>query len=204
MPTSRADDTPPCPPDLVVVLGASAGGLKEIVLLVERLPAWFRGTMIVATHRQPGHPNVLANILKDRASVEVIEPVDEKSLECFTIYVGKPSETVTVDEKVFDVKIDTSQYARLHRIDDLFKSVAESAGRDAVGVILSGMLSDGVDGLEAIQKAGGYCMVQRPSDADFDDMPNNALGRIAPDFVGTTEEISDVLTELARKRSAEA
>jgi two-component system chemotaxis response regulator CheB len=191
-----------CQPEMLVAVGASAGGLKEIVLLVEQLPSWFRGTMIVASHRKPAEDNTLAMILANCARVDVIEPVDEEALECTTIYVGKAEETVEVDDLEFDVAVDMSAYARIHRIDDLFKSVAESAGRNAVGIVLSGMLSDGVDGLEAIQKAGGFCIVQRPSDAEFDSMPNNALARLTPDFVGTTEEISSMLMELALKRSS--
>ncbi|MEO1618207.1 MAG: chemotaxis protein CheB [Planctomycetota bacterium] len=187
-------------PEMIIVVGASAGGFKEIALLVEYLPAWFKGTMIVANHRLPHESNDLAKILADRARVRVHEPVDDQALECTTIYVGKPNETIEVDDGGFDVRVNTSNYARVHRIDDLFKSVADTVGKNAVGVILSGMLSDGIDGLEAIQQAGGYCIVQCPEDAQYDSMPKNAIERIEPDFIGTTREISSVLMELAVER----
>ena len=184
-------------PNLIVAIGASAGGFKEIVTIVEKLPQWFAGTVVFATHREPKHENVLADILSKRARVRVDEPEDEKCLECTTIYVGCPDETVEVDGKEFDVEIDTSFYARMRRIDDLFQSVAESAGKNAVGVILSGMLSDGTAGMKAIKDAGGRCIVQAPDDAVCSSMPLSALKEVDPVFVGTAAEISSFLMEIA-------
>ena len=187
----------PANPNLTVAIGASAGGFKEIITIVEGLPLSFAGTLIVATHREPKHENILANILAKRARVRVEEPEDEDSLECTTIYVGSSDETVEVDGKQFDVEVDTSRYARMHRIDDLFKSVAESAGKNAVGVILSGMLSDGTAGMRAIKDAGGRCVIQTPSDADYPSMPSHALAEVEPVYVGTAAEIASFLMEMA-------
>ncbi|MGB7347194.1 MAG: chemotaxis protein CheB [Pirellulaceae bacterium] len=185
---------------LVVAIGASAGGFKEICLIVQQLPTWFAGTLLIATHREPDKPNTLAEVLANRARVEVEEPVDEECMECTTIYVGAPNERVEVDGDEFDVEDDRSRYARIHRIDDLFKSVAESAGKNAVGIVLSGMLYDGTEGLRAIHQAGGFCMVQDPDDADFRSMPDNALDAVPIAFVGTTEDISSKLMELSLGR----
>ena len=188
---------PPANSNLIVAIGASAGGFKEIVTIVEGLPQWFAGTLIVATHREPTHENVLADILARRARVRVEEPEDEEHLECTTIYVGHSDETVAVEGAEFDVEVDISQYARMHRIDDLFTSVARSAGKNAVGVILSGMLSDGAAGMRAIKEAGGRCLVQSPGDAKFPSMPLHALAEVDPVFVGTAAEISSFLMEMA-------
>ena len=187
----------PTNPNLTVAIGASAGGFKEIVTIVEGLPQWFAGTLIVATHREPKHENMLAEILAKRARVRVEEPEDEENLECTTIYVGCGDETVEVDGRQFDVEVDTSRYARMHRIDDLFESVAQSAGKNAVGVILSGMLNDGTAGMRAIKDAGGRCIIQSPSDARWPSMPLHALEEVEPVFVGTAAEISSFLMEMA-------
>ena len=187
----------PANPNLTVAIGASAGGFKEIITIVESLPLWFAGTLIVATHREPKHENALAKILAHRARVHVEEPEDEESLECTTIYVGHSDETVEVDGTKFDVEVDTSLYARMHRIDDLFESVAQSAGKNAVGIILSGRLNDGTAGMRAIKDAGGRCIIQAPSDASYPSMPTHALAEVEPVFVGTAAEISSFLMEMA-------
>jgi two-component system chemotaxis response regulator CheB len=190
-------------PNLIVAIGASAGGFSEIVTIVKTLPVDFAGTLIIATHRYPNHENVLARILADKARVCVAEPADEDCLECTTIYVGKSDERVEVDGEEFDVEVDRSKCARMHRIDDLFVSVDQSAGENAVGIILSGMLSDGVVGLKAIHDAGGHCVIQSPKDAQSADMPINALAEVDPSFPGTTDEICRYLAELAKGRQCQ-
>jgi two-component system chemotaxis response regulator CheB len=67
-------------------------------------------------------------------------------------------------------------------------------------VILSGALSDGIAGLQAIKAAGGTCLVQSPDDALFESMPREALAAIEPDLVGTPLEIASHLIELAAGR----
>ena len=72
-----------------------------------------------------------------------------------------------------------------------------------MGVILSGLLWDGVEGLSAIHQAGGKCLVQSPADAIFQDMPLHAIDAVDIDFVGTADEIAQRLIEIARPRSCE-
>ncbi len=121
-------------------------------------------------------------------------------LHCMTIYVGNSSEVVKVDGSMFDVVEDASNAARRSRIDDLFFSVAESAKENAVGVVLSGMLDDGVAGSAHSKRMGGECIVQDPQDAKFDSMPRNALDSVQADFVGTSEAIAEKLIEIAEER----
>ncbi|WP_233215708.1 chemotaxis protein CheB [Rhodopirellula bahusiensis] len=189
-------------PEIVVAIGGSAGAFQEIVKIVEYMPNWFSGTVIIATHRTPNHKNTLAELLGHKARVAVEEPEDEECLECTTIYIGNSRDRVEVDENAFDVNEDVSFRARLRRIDDLFLSVAASAGCDAVGVILSGMLDDGTRGLKAIADAGGVCMIQCPEQAERDSMPLNALSAVPSARIGITEEIISWLMEMSAERGA--
>ena len=65
------------------------------------------------------------------------------------------SDSVQIGGRHFDVDLATTLYDRMHRIDDLFISAAEFGGNNVVGIILTGRLSDGVAGLQAIKQAGG-------------------------------------------------
>lgn len=188
-------------PSLVIAIGSSAGGLPEVVKIVESLTQWFQGTVVLANHRPPQSGNRLRDILAVKAHVRVEEPADEDCLEKATIYVGHASDTVEVDGPEFDIIQDTSKQSRLRRIDDLFLSVAESAGANSVGVILSGALADGAAGLKAIHKAGGTCIVQDPFQAQYDSMPQNALREVPAAFVGTTDEIISHLMEISVRRN---
>ena len=186
--------------NLIVAIGGSAGGNQEIVTIISKLPEDYQGCIVVATHRAPTHTNVLAKVVGFKAKVEISEPFDHECLECTTVFIGAPDEKVEVNYDQFDIERDPSGKSKLKRIDDLFSSVAKSAKHNAVGVILSGAMSDGVQGLKDIHDAGGFCIVQDPQDAQFDSMPINALAEVDANFVGTAEEIADVLIEIASGR----
>ena len=186
--------------NLIVAIGGSAGGIKEIVTIISKLPEDYQGCIVVATHRRPSHENMLAKVIGYKARVEIAEPYDHECLECTTVFVGAPDEKVEVEFDEFHIERDPTGKSKLKRIDDLFSSVAKSAKHNAVGVILSGMLSDGVQGLKDIHNAGGYCIVQDPKDAEYDSMPVNALAEVPANFVGTAEEIANVLIEIAKER----
>ncbi|MEQ8208874.1 MAG: chemotaxis protein CheB [Lacipirellulaceae bacterium] len=194
------DSSQPQYPNLLIVIGASAGGLQQIVKIIRELPDYFQATVLFACHRDPKSPNVLHEILAKNTDLKVKQPIAGEKLVCTTIYVGKPEESVEVEGRHLRTEIDISDLARMERIDDLFKSAAQSAGENAVGVILTGMLSDGVEGLKAINEAGGYCMVQDPDDAEFESMPVSALKEVDADFVGTTDAITQKLISLAEGR----
>ena len=187
--------------NLIIAIGGSAGAIKEIVTIISRMPEDYQGCIVVATHRAPAsHENILAKLLGFKARVEIAEPYDHECLECTTVFVGAPDEKVEVKFDEFRIEVDAEGKSKMKRIDDLFSSVAKSAKHNSVGVILSGMLSDGVKGLKDIHDAGGYCIVQDPQDAEFDSMPINALDEVDANFVGTAEEIADVLIEIASGR----
>ena len=195
-----------CSPEssnLVVAIGGSAGSLEEIVTIISKLPEDFQGCIVVATHRAPSRPNFLANVLGFNSRIEIAEPHNEECLECTTVFVGAPNESVKVSSHEFCIERDPEGKSKMTRIDDLFSSVAKSAKKDAVGIILSGMLNDGVQGLKDIHDAGGRCIVQDPRDAQYVSMPANALSEVSADFVGTADEIADVLIDIAKDRTCQ-
>lgn len=187
-------------PNLLIAIGASAGGLRAMTPIFERLPENFQAAIVVATHRPPDRRNLLAEVLQRHTRLRVLEPIDGDHITCTGVYVGRGQETVEVEGDHLQIGIDHDRLRALKRIDDLFVSVAESAGSNAVGVVLSGMLYDGTAGLAAIHEAGGRCIVQEPRDAAFKSMPENALAAVPIDFVGTSEEIGDKLVEFAAGR----
>lgn len=191
-------------PNLLVVIGASAGGLQPIREIISHLPFTFQATVIVATHRdRQSQRNHLAEILRHDARLAVREPVAGDSLNCTTIYVGEPSKVVRVAGREVQLDDLTGELARCRQIDALFLSAARYAGRNAAGVILSGMLWDGVAGLQAIHEAGGKCIVQDPADAAYDELPRRALEEVDVDFIETPIGIAGVLVELAADRSCQ-
>ena len=100
-------------------------------------------------------------------------------------------------------RIIVSKGARENRsrpgIDPLFRSAAVAYGAKVIGVLLTGYLDDGTSGLLAIQRCGGTCIVQDPSDAAYPDMPQNALNNLRPDYCLPVDAIGQLLTEIILK-----
>lgn len=187
--------------NLVIAIGASAGGLQPMIELLERLPQDLQATVIIATHRPPdAGENRLASILRRYTALHLSEPEDGQKLDCATLLVGAPSEFIVVRGRRVRISALHDRAMRLSRIDALFETVADAAGPNAIGVVLSGMLWDGVAGLQAIQAAGGRCLVQHPMSAEYTDMPRNALRAVEPDFVGDAVQLADELLRIARDR----
>ena len=88
-------------------------------------------------------------------------------------------------------------------IDPLFRSAAGVYGQLVTGVLLSGLLDDGVDGLREIKRHGGLAVVQTPEEAGFPDMPQNALARVEIDHCAPVAQIRDLVTRLHHHRAWE-
>jgi len=81
-------------------------------------------------------------------------------------------------------------------IDPMFRSAARNHGRRVIGVLLTGYLNDGVNGLYEIQRLGGATIVQDPADAEVAEIPRNALARLQPDHVLPLGKITSAVSEL--------
>jgi two-component system chemotaxis response regulator CheB len=85
-------------------------------------------------------------------------------------------------------------------VDPLFRSAAAHYGPRAIGVVLSGTLSDGTAGLFSIQERGGVTIVQDPKDALFDGMPKSAIEYLKPDFILPASDIGPLMSRLVKEQ----
>ena len=108
-------------------------------------------------------------------------------------YLGLPAEHLELGaDDHARLSSDPEGRRRWQTVDGLFRSAARHAGPRVIGVVLSGMLSDGSEGMAAIGRAGGTTMVQLPAEAQFSGMPQAAIDR------GTAIDLMAPTAELAR------
>ena len=101
---------------------------------------------------------------------------DGDKFEVGTVYVGEPTDHLTLAKNSFGLLIDDpGRHHRNRTIDLLFRSVAAHGGKRMIGVVLSGSLDDGSRGLAAINAAGGLSMVLTPWAPPIKGMPENAI-----------------------------
>jgi two-component system, chemotaxis family, protein-glutamate methylesterase/glutaminase len=181
----------------LVVVGASAGGVEALRLLVAGLPSDFPAAVLVVLHLPPTGISVLPEILGRACELPVAHAADREMIEGGRIYVGPPRFHL----KVFGnrIHLDPGASVNGHRpsVDPLFQTAAHSHGAAVVGVVLSGVLDDGTLGLAAVKRHGGTTIVQDPADALYPGMPTAALEHVEADFVVPATEIGSVLAASA-------
>ena len=123
-----------------------------------------------------------------------MEAVDKTKIEKEQIYFAPPNYHLLV-ERDFSLSLSQEDPVVFSRpsIDVLFESAARSLGEKVCGVLLTGANEDGAAGLKFIQACGGYTIVQNPMDAEIPTMPQSALTRFRPDFIGSLKEIAQKL-----------
>ncbi len=181
----------------VVAIGASAGGIEALIELAAGLPPDLPFAVMVAIHMRVGAPSMLAEIMDRSGPLPAEAAIDGAVLEAGRIYVAVPSNHLLARDHRVVLSDGPWESGRRPAIDVLFRSVALDYGPRAIGVLLSGLLDDGVAGLRAIRVKGGVTVVQEPAEALFPDLPRNALEAGVADYTVAAKDVGGLLTQLA-------
>jgi two-component system CheB/CheR fusion protein len=177
----------------IVGIGASAGGLEALSELVRQI-TFDHVALVIVQHLSPNHTSMLPELLQRVTAMSVVEITDGQVIEPNHIYVTPPRTQVRVAART--LRLGPAEGT--HTIDVFLRSLAHDHGRDAIGVVLSGMGSDGSLGLKAIKERGGITFVQSPASAKFEAMPLSAIVSDVADRVLTAGEIGDELMAISR------
>ena len=159
------------PEQVVVVVGASAGGIDALERLAAGLPGDFPAPVVIAQHLDPTHESRLDSILRQRTTLDVQSLDGSAVLAPGTIYVVPSGADVEITgESVVTAKTG-KRTTPVPSIDALFKSAADAFGDRAIGLILSGTGRDGQEGVTAVKQAGGTVVVQDPASAAYPGLP---------------------------------
>ena len=151
------------PRDLIVI-GASAGGTEAVTAILSALPGNLPPILVVQ-HIPDNFTAFFANNLASKVAMQIVIPHDGERLLDGTAYIagdGKHLEVRRGEHGSYYAKCTAGEKVSGHRpsVDALFLSVAKAAGPSAVGVILTGMGSDGARGLLEMHDAGAYTIGQ--------------------------------------------
>lgn len=185
----------------IIVIGASAGGVEALSLLLATLPAALPASVFIVLHVSPHGPSFLAQTVDRVASLSVKNAVDGEKIERGRVYVAVPDNHLQLEGG--RVRLSRGPRENFHRpsIDALFRSAAESYGPRVVGVVLTGYLDDGTAGLHAVKSHGGIAVVQDPKDAVSPAMPANALRNVKVDHCVSLAKMGPLLVRLAATRT---
>lgn len=180
-----------------IVIGASAGGVEALSILLPALPADLRVSLFIVIHLPRERPSLLAEIFTRKCAVKVREAEDKMRVEPGTVYFAPPDYHLLLDEgPQLALSIDELVHFSRPSIDVLFESAADIYAERLMGIILTGANDDGTAGLAAIHRAGGVTIVQEPESAQVPVMALSALKRTPADFVLPLAEIAALLQAL--------
>lgn len=185
----------------IVGIGASAGGLEAITELLRELPTNLGMAYVIIQHLDPIHVSALPALLSQVTAMPVREGEENIVVEPDHVYVIAPNATITVQRHVLHLQTWEARSSHLHTIDIFLSSLAEDQTTFAIGIILSGMGTDGTRGLQAIKDHGGMTFVQALSSAKYPSMPQSALLAGYVDSDDTPTGIAHALTTLSARFS---
>ncbi|HEV2801431.1 MAG TPA: chemotaxis protein CheB [Pyrinomonadaceae bacterium] len=186
-------------PKDIIVIGASAGGIEALRVLVGRLPADLAASIFVVLHTSPGSPGMLPEILNRVGTLPALNATDGERIRPGKIYVAPPDRHLVVEPGTMRVTRGPRENRFRPAIDPLFRSAAQTYGPRVVGVIMTGYLDDGTAGLWTIKQLGGTAVVQDPNDALVPFMPLNALNHVKVDYCLPLTEIAPLLVRLSQE-----
>jgi len=159
-----------------VVMGASAGAIEALSVLLSALPANYRLPVVVVVHVPPNAASRLPELFRTRCALRVVEAEDKAPLEPGTVFFAPPDYHLLVEAGgTLALNSDEAVLYSRPSIDVLFESAADAYGPGLVAIILSGANEDGAAGLRAVAEAGGTAIVQNPRDAFASAMPEAAI-----------------------------
>jgi two-component system, chemotaxis family, protein-glutamate methylesterase/glutaminase len=201
VPSGQAQDTAREErPIEAIVIGASAGGVEALNVLLPALPRELAPPVLIVVHVRHGQPSLLPSLFAARCEPKVVEPDDKDVIAPGTIYFAPPGYHMLVeaeDAAAPAIALSVDPPVRFSRpsVDVLFESAAHAYGAGLLGIVLSGANDDGARGARAICDAGGTCWVQDPQTASASAMPLAAIARGAANDVLT---LDDMAMRLAR------
>ncbi|AYA40527.1 chemotaxis response regulator protein-glutamate methylesterase [Xenorhabdus nematophila] len=180
----------------LIAVGASTGGTEAIKNLLQPLPVT-SPALLITQHMPPGFTRSFAERLNKLSQITVKEAEDGERVLPGHAYIAPGDRHMELCRSGanYQIMITNAPPVNRHRpsVDVLFRSVAKCAGRNAVGVILTGMGSDGAAGLLEMKQAGAYTLAQSEASCVVFGMPRAAIQLGAVDDVMDIQKISKAM-----------
>ena len=182
----------------IVGIGASAGGLETLEQFFSKMPENSGMAFVIVQHLDPTHVGMMPELLQRTTKMKVFQAKDSLVVNPNCVYVIPPNKSMSILNGTLHLFAPIETHGLRLPIDTFFRSLALDRQEKSIGIILSGMGSDGSLGIKAIKERSGIVLVQDPQTAKFNGMPISATETILPDIVAPVEELPDKLISLLK------
>ncbi|HRD89116.1 MAG TPA: EAL domain-containing protein [Accumulibacter sp.] len=192
---ARDDERP-----FIIGIGASAGGLEALSLLLPGLPKNLGLSYVVVQHLSPTYRSMMSQLLGRETTMPVRDIEDGMSPEPNTVYITPPNRNLTLLAGNFRLVEPARESMPKPSVNRFFASLAEEIGESTIGIILSGTGSDGAAGIHAIKAAGGFTFSQDPETAKYSGMPQSAIDTGSVDWILPPENMGAEISLIVLNR----
>ena len=187
----------------VVLIGASAGGIRALRKLLSELPKDFPAPIVIVQHRSPSRTSELSAILGHSSTLPVVDAEVDDVMKAGYVYLARPDLHLAVRGGGQFVYSDGRPIRFvLSSVNPLFASAAALFGARTIAVVLTGSGADGTDGVQAVKTHGGTVIAQDRATSEHFGMPGSAIATGAVDYVLPLEEIAPALVRLATRHAS--
>ena len=179
----------------IIGIGASAGGFEALEQFLAHVPENCGMAFVVVQHLDPTRKGLMPELLQRGTRMKVTQVKDRTRVLPNRVYVIPPNKNMSILHGLLHLFEPLAKRGQRLPIDFFLSSLALDQQQKAIGVILSGMASDGTQGLREIKDKGGLAVVQEPSSAKFDSMPRSAIDAGLADIVAPAEELPARITD---------
>ncbi|MEI7896926.1 MAG: chemotaxis protein CheB [bacterium] len=183
---SEKTDSPRFP---IVGIGASAGGLEALEQFFSNMTVDSGMAFVVIQHLDPNHVGIMPELLQRITQMRVFQATDRLKVKPNCVYVIPPNRSLSLLNGALHLFEPLELRGLRLPVDFFFRSLANDQHDKSIGIILSGMGSDGSLGLKAIKEKNGIVLVQEPASAKFDGMPRSAIDAVIADIVAPASEL---------------
>jgi two-component system CheB/CheR fusion protein len=173
----------------IVCLGGSAGAFTAFEKFFPHMPADSGMAFVIVMHLDPNHQGQIAELIQNYTSIPVTEATDGIQIEPDHVYIIPPNKDMGIHNRKLLLLNVAKPNGYRQPIDYFLQSLAEDQWNRAVGIIFSGMGSDGETGVRMIKEKLGMVMVQDPETAQYNSMPLASIGTNLADYVLSPEEM---------------
>jgi two-component system, chemotaxis family, CheB/CheR fusion protein len=177
----------------IVGIGASVGGLQAVQQFFAHMPPDSGMAFVVILHLSPTHESHAASLLQPTTEMPVVQVTEAVLVAANHVYVIPPAQDLSMVDGAIRLQEREEPRARHAPIDLFFRTLAETHGRFAAAVVLSGSGADGASGIERIKERGGVTFVQDPEEAEHAGMPRSAVATGLVDYILPVTALPDAL-----------
>jgi two-component system, chemotaxis family, CheB/CheR fusion protein len=185
----------------IVGIGASAGGLEALEEFFTNIPPECGMAFVIIQHLDPTQKGMLPELLQRVTKMQVYSVKDRMRVKQDSVYVIPPNKSMSILNGLLHLFTPVETRGLRLPIDFFLRSLADDRLEKSIAVILSGMGSDGSNGLRDIKEKGGLVLVQSPETAKFDSMPRSAIDAVSADVVAPMNELPLKMIELSKRTS---